>query len=424
MHQSLLRDPVAAVLDGTVAYLDTGAHAVVPPGVIDDPVELLRGFRGMFSGQPEATVVLEKPWGPDAAAQLDQAGWKFTNLHHLEEGGWTRLQLGAAVLHVGLADAIAVADPKRQPLYDGGRPELFAARLGRYHRATGTAWCGTAGMAGCNAVRSLYTDGGAGKQPRWFSERPTASSAARLRGVDALLWRAPAAAWREDWKFIHTFDTRAAYVAAANTAELAWPALAHTGPILFDAAMPGYWLVSQIHIPDTRVPLYTRAWARDGAVWLTTPTMQLLSDLGHHPDIYDSWTAPRGVRILKPWAEKLRDALDHAEREAKDPVQRAALKRTWSETVGLFGRAGGRIWRPDWRDMLIDRARANLTRKIRSITAGGAPFQAVEVVTDMVRFLSPHALPGKVTGEGVQVGKLVYKGTQTVEDFLMENPHA
>ncbi len=422
--QTIRREPVAIVAAGVFAHLDTGETRVFgTPTPEMCPGWLLKSAAAVFAGQSEGVLMLERPFPAYAVEQLRGAGWEFKELSDTRFTSFRRA--GTPTVHVGITGALT--DPKRVPLISGDPgPAEFAARLGRYHRLMGVPWQGTAGMNGVAYIRDhLYTSGARGEQPFWHGgELRAKKGQPRVRGVDALKWAAPPAALAaEGWTWVHEFDTRAAYVAAAGVIELPWTKLKPTGAVPFDRAWPGYWLVPTHQLPELVVPLYDPRWAKDGAVWLTTETMTLLLELGYSPDIIDSWSTPMRRRLLKPWADQLRDALDVVERgPAADPVMRRAVKVTWAETVGMFDRSTARINRPDWREMIIDRCRANLTRKILAAVATGNLFP-IRVNTDAVWYLSRSPLPVRVPGERPEVGRLQYRGSQSLSAYLEEHPH-
>jgi hypothetical protein len=101
--------------------------------------------------------------------------------------------------------------------------------------------------------------------------------------------------------------------------------------------------------------------------------MALLNDYGINPEVVEGYVAVEKFdhegaeyeagsrRLLRWWHEKLRDARRAA---AEVTEVSEAVKRTANEAIGLFGKPGGRIYRPDWQAFVIDQARANLLRKV------------------------------------------------------------
>src|SRR3982751_4474669 len=91
-----------------------------------------------------------------------------------------------------------------------------------------------------------------------------------------------------------------------------------------------------------------------GRVWVTTPYAKLLAQLGDRIEVLDAWTArptygrdgttlihgPAG-RVLRRWAETIRDARAQAEAD-EDPLLVEAVKRTYKDAMGGLQRDGSR----------------------------------------------------------------------------------
>lgn len=285
-------------------------------------------------------------------------GW--TASERGDETGWYTMNHpdpGRALVHLGVGPLIRQSRTSAFNLADPA--DIAAARLAEYERLTGAAWRGTAGMSGCAAIRAFQEKKKGAPLWRWDTAPPAIiGSSFELRGGTAN--RVPTAADLER-KYVHHFDVRGMYLAAANTAEVGWSAPRSEGPQEFDPRRSGYWKVRRDQLPADAVR-YAVKEGDSATLWTTTPVMVWLAELGIRPEVMDSVVSERTGRYLKPWAEKLTAAL-------YDPTARTdtlgAVKDTYARTVGMLGRPGGRIYRPDWRDHVIDRARVNLLRKVR-----------------------------------------------------------
>jgi hypothetical protein len=237
-------------------------------------------------------------------------------------------------------------------------------------------------------LRALLTpESGRGRAPLFISaegpfrqvaDRPLLWERGELAGfrastADQAAHVAAYLAAEEGWGWRHRYDHVAAYLGAANVAEVAAGPLVRTGRVLFDKRLSGYWEIPAgptIDAVAERYPLMppiVTAHREGETVWVTTPTVALLEQLGYLVEIRDAWTAP-GRRLLRGWAEKLRDVWAGT---ASVPVLHKAVKYTFRETVGMLARRGGRVYRPDWALTIQAQERANLWR--RMLAAGLAP---------------------------------------------------
>lgn len=378
----------AIVIRDDSVTLHSGDELLVTPSTPLHPAEIITRAAHLFAGVGEGTVV----WWPLTAesattpaarkrftdrilADLALAGWR-TSERGAETGWFTCGREGEPYVHLGIGPWI---NPKTTPLFSpDDPPALIAERLARYHVATGAAWRMTAGMAGCAGIRAAYE-----------RRRPTGPD--RLpRRTSMPLWRwdsAPDAvtgcSWEVRWDreltpaechstYVHQFDIRASYLAAVGVARVAWSALHHAGPSLFEPSAAGYWQVRYGRRPgdlrksglvagDMLIPP-GRIDPRTDMIWLTTPVMAYLHERGVSPTVHDAWISSRTGTYLKTWSERIRDARWSTAPGAEQLLP--ALKATYARTVGAMSRPGGRVYRPDWRDTIVDTARVNLRRKI------------------------------------------------------------
>lgn len=414
--------PYAIIVESDTATIDTGRRFRLPYA---DPenhaVRLLHGAAALFAGRDEGVLMITEPLPPDADPLLQEAGWKFTKIRGLSEGGWTMFtRPGSPTVHLCIRRAIKLDDC---PLFHPEESAMaIAGRLADYHKAVGVAWRGVPGMAGHSLLRSLYVDPGPGKQPLWNYARPEAPNSAPLGAVGGLLWKRPLPDCQPGWEYVHQFDVRSAYLAAAGVVELPWSGLRRVCDMQFDKDYAGYWLVRASDLPGDVIGVVDSRRVWEDQVWLTTPIMCLVQDLGYTPEVVDAYVSAKTRRILRPWAERLRDGLYAAEkREAS--LLRTSIKDTYARSIGMLARKGGRIYRPDWADFTIDMARANFVRKLRGTLKEARNVQLIKVATDSMYLLSDSPEQPYAHGEGPRIGNLRYEGCSSLTS-LMETSNA
>lgn len=412
------------IKDGSVALtgpdMAPRTFEYIPAGLLTDAGSLLHwaGYHLPTIDQgvllvPSLPAYGDDDWSIDQRADLmtqraASAGWTRPVASRLTETGWvTWTHEGSGQrINMGVLDLI---DRDRTPVADlSGTALAVALELAAYDRATGTPWRMTAGVTGCTMIRDMVerieiaktarrrvaSRKDAVNAPRWHSKAdpqrtdPATGVSRWARSAGDLKWSRPLFAG-EKHGTVHHLDITGMFLAAASIAELPWGDLREVDVRVFDGRA-GYWLVDAYnlpfgstppaacpnHGPDTLCPDCAAGgtwststpptWSReaqnaDGTVYLTTPMMTLLTEYGVNPAVHHALVAPTAGRTLRPWAESIRDALY----DPRTPQRTAAaLKRTYAETIGMFNARGGTIYRPDWRDIIIDTARANLLRKV------------------------------------------------------------
>jgi hypothetical protein len=146
--------------------------------------------------------------------------------------------------------------------------------------------------------------------------------------------------------------------------------------------------------------------------------MVYFDSLGVRPAPSESWTTATSSQILKPWATKIRQALDVFPTKGVIPL--GALKRTYTETIGMFTVTGGSIYRPDWRDTIIDLARVNMMRKLdRARQVLGV--WPVKIYHDAVYYPGAEderdAIASAI-GVNINIGKFKYQDTMTALEYV------
>lgn len=350
---------------------------------------------------------------------LRERGWRAS-----DEGartGWFQvIKQGAPSISFGVLDWMDDSRIESLFLRTEAAP-VIALRLATYHNVTGGRWCGTGGLSGCAQIRALPRR----ESPLWHwkdaakYEAPGCAIEARSR------LPLPDEAVKRGW-CVHHFDIRSQYLAAAMNAELGWGAPEQRGPQAFDPARPGYWRVRVDQLPaDPWGGVLYKPADSQGLTWVTTPRLRYLLEredptTSGMVEVVDSVTAHRQSRVLKAWAERLREARVSPLAEEILP----AIKDTYARTVGMFRRPGGRIHRHDWRDTVVDTGAANLLRKVDAL--GVLPEHVIRWRTDSVWIVDPQPYPDELLArlgpDTGQVGKLRYEGTLTIDEYRERFP--
>jgi hypothetical protein len=325
---------------------------------------------------------------PDGIVLLDRCAVEAlalddTSPAELRRFGWTvadqwqpwnilrRPALGGAehVLHVGLMPRIE-AEPERFPLLADTAAQTVR-RLVRWRHLAGVTYHGTPGVAGVELLRRRVGSLGRPRlAPRWHAGAGWSKTIPHTCEQDY----SPRQWSRGLDDATVAYDLNRAYLAAAGNALVARNDLQHVSRPEWQPRAAGYWLVelSPWQLAD-RMPDPAGYAPRAGGIrWLTTPTVRLLDELtdaGHYGgySIHDAWIAP-GSRVTAGWASTLNGICQHWHAIPDDPdgpaAIRAAGKAAYRETIGLFDRPGGMIYRPDWRHTIIATARVNLWRAL------------------------------------------------------------
>lgn len=253
-------------------------------------------------------------------------------------------------------------DSRTGPLWHEGIPAgEFAADLARYHQLVGVPFYATPGVSGLALMRGCTS---LPVEPRWV--HPAKAALAGIRHVedDYRTWSQPG---NGGGAFEHTYDAVGMYLGSAGATYLPLAELAYARGGVFNQHVGGYW---QIVPPVWNNPNMPHPCGNHRAssplIWVTTPTMVLLAELAadgllEMPGVVSSWTA-KSARVLRQWQHRVRTALELID-DQDVPGMRRAVKATYAEAVGLLGREGGRVFRPDWRFHLIATARCNLFRR-------------------------------------------------------------
>jgi hypothetical protein len=214
-------------------------------------------------------------------------------------------------------------------------------------------------------------------------------------------------------------DVNMAFAAGANGLNVGLGESTRVKQPVFDAKLPGSWLVDLSHVDMSRVRIGKDKWVEldagllpspftpkgerpDGPAWYATPTVAYAQELGYEVRPIEAYVRYYNGRYLDGWYQRLRDAYlatmadlgVHADMEPaaflaamdgyrqRDPelaIVVSAIKATVKGGLGkLRERPRGEgwrpgqpwralsrpTWRPDIRAAVISRTRINLHRKI------------------------------------------------------------
>ncbi|TCR15914.1 helix-turn-helix transcriptional regulator [Streptomyces sp. BK205] len=242
-------------------------------------------------------------------------------------------------------------------------------------------------------------------------------------------------------------DVNLAFGAAANGAVvgLASPPVHVTNPV-FDAAVPGSWLVDLSHVDLSRVKV-AKQWREldgdllpspftptgqrpEGPAWYATPTVAYAVELGYEVAPVEAWVRRESGRFLDGWYKRLRDAYvdtmadlgvaeklsphqfleamdSYKSRDAELGIVVDAVKMTVKGGIGKLqekARGGGwkpgqawpalarPTWRPDIRATVISRARTNMHRKMLHLAAATGRYP-VAVLSDCAVYAADGPSP-------------------------------
>ncbi|MFF8939169.1 telomere-associated protein Tap [Streptomyces paradoxus] len=214
-------------------------------------------------------------------------------------------------------------------------------------------------------------------------------------------------------------DVNMAFAAGANGLVVGLGAPTHVKAPVFDAKLPGSWLVDLSHVDLSRVKVGKDKWAQldasllpspftpngerpEGPAWYATPTVAYAVELGYEVRPLEAYVRYDNGRYLDGWYNRLRDAFlatmadlgVHADMEPAgflaamdgykehDPQLAIAVSAIKATVKGGLGKLRERprgegwrpgepwralsrpTWRPDIRAAVISRTRINLHRKI------------------------------------------------------------
>lgn len=332
-----------------------------PAGLCTDLPRIVGQLRPWLDAS-DVTIIL--PVDPTAGggreaceAALASAGWSTPHT----EGGWfsARQPLDGRIMQLG----VRVWMPD-DPMIGVVRPAPEVVRaLVEWQTVTGVSYRHTPGVSAIVALRSLSR----AKTPRWQLKTANPST------LQPEWWEPPARIVDIRWgrlapgrKYDH-WDIRGAYLAAAGQVALPYGRLDPTGGAPDHDAV-GYF---RVRIDNSAYSHIVRLLGRrdsHGCQWTTHDVVRHLRNKYIQHEIIDSYTSTDSGRILRPWADHWRNAIN-----AATPLTRPVLKLGYAQAIGLMDVPKGSIYRPDWRHMIIGSVQASILRRI----------QRVEYITNM-----------------------------------------
>ncbi|MEV1069409.1 helix-turn-helix transcriptional regulator [Streptomyces sp. NPDC050263] len=242
-------------------------------------------------------------------------------------------------------------------------------------------------------------------------------------------------------------DVNMAFAAGANGLMVGLGAPTHVKNPVFDAKLPGSWLVDLSHIDLSRVKVAKDTWADldgsllpspftpkgerpEGPAWYATPTVAYAVELGNEVRPVEAWVRYDNGRYLDGWYNRLRDAYlatmddlgvgadlspeeflkamdGYRQRDPQLAIVVSAVKATVKGGIGkLRERPRGEgwkpgqpwralarpTWRPDIRAAVISRTRINMHRKIVKHAAFTGQYP-VAVLSDCAVYASDGPSP-------------------------------
>jgi transcriptional regulator with XRE-family HTH domain len=242
-------------------------------------------------------------------------------------------------------------------------------------------------------------------------------------------------------------DVNMAFAAGANGLNVGLGAPTHVKNPVFDAKLPGSWLIDLSHVDLSRVKVGKDKWADldasllpgpftpkgespEGPAWYATPTVAYAVELGYEVRPIEAWVRYDSGRYLDGWYNRLRDAYlatmadlgvhadmspadflaamdDYRQRDPELAIVVSAIKATVKGGIGkLRERPRGEgwkpgqpwralarpTWRPDIRAAVISRTRINMHRKIVKHAAFTGQYP-VAVLSDCAVYASDGPSP-------------------------------
>jgi len=199
----------------------------------------------------------------------------------------------------------------------------------------------------------------------------------------------------------HLIDKHAAYLGACSSLELGIDHPRRFDRPRFDARLPGYWRIDvdtspwELALPDPLGRDISPSARANRERWLTTPTLELCTELGVELDVREAWLWPIHRRLLRPFyacvgraRRRLEAVLASQPSDRRRMAATAALRTLKAVYAALLGGALAATrdrkreprppwYRPDFRHQVIAKARANLLRNVLGWAAHGVCVSAV-----------------------------------------------
>lgn len=366
---------------------------------------------------------------PGHAASNGAGRWTLGGIADAKEHWHTCFQAGT----YGAVDIVEVAKDTRASWRLAPTPQDLLESLNIFQHAVGIEYRRSPGATGIELIRWAHS----GSRSLLIDLPGEVPPPALAAGTEQpRRWMRALTAEERGRRYLHSYDKNGMYVAACSSLPLGLGAPIHTRP------GEGEWerLGADCKHPITKLPGYWRvrpAIPRDGTprpagldhmplpfpiprqgeaqIWVTTPTLTLMRDMGYETCITEAHVWPRHHRVLEQWYHAIRTArADLMVAAAGDgsvfgPAALAltVLKESYAAASGRLGsrlwdRTGDHLYRPDWRHLMIASANSVVYRQgVKCCEAGYWPFA---LGTDAWYFASDEPDPVKACPAALKLG--------------------
>lgn len=372
----------------------------------------------------ECTVLIDRAQAvrmgiPAKLPRSDKMVREHESLQSARADGWRIKELrpwmtfwkpGAKSVHIGLlqwSDAVSFAP------YDLSDPGWMTRILATYHDLMGLPYRMTSGVTAMAMIRDIPPRIRRERdmpvnplwQPDWSDIEP-----AQFMTELPFGWISQRTDHLGTGSYEHGYDVNLQFLAGMNGADLPFDHLTWRGGDQFDGR-PGWWKFTVPAWNEPRLPHPVGGDAQPGdVVWRTTPRVNLLVELAQrygimeYPTFHESWTCERHGRLLRPFAEKIRDAITesayHDVRSA--PIISRMARATYKEGWGMLASEGSRVRRHDWHQITAALAHSNQWRRMWQAALKGR--WPVEVDKDTVWYRSEDPDPVSAKPESIPLG--------------------
>ncbi|MEH0557302.1 telomere-associated protein Tap [Streptomyces sp. B21-101] len=475
---------IPALVDWTLTEAKLGAPKLSGPSKDADPLLVLTPSALKRYGLPVALTEEERhagriPEGHKVIKQLARAEWKLTKRGF---GPWARIYRPATGSD---RQCVQLCIPSWNALdarHWGGAGQLPPAELARVlgvYASRVMTPRGSTAVTGLELMTALHpptrasepdadgrrhsehNPGSLGKEPVDCAPCEAPDGHPLLKDLPRFHVRGPGEKLFEeayDWarpmtdaectlRHLVGIDVNLAFAAGANGLVVGLGAPTHVKAPVFDAKLPGSWLVDLSHVDLSRVKVGKDTWADldasllpspftpkgeqpEGPAWYATPTVAYAVELGYEVRPVEAWVRYESGRYLDGWYNRLRDAYlatmadlgvgtdlppeeflaamdGYRQRDPQLAMVVSAVKATVKGGLGkLRERPRGEgwkpgqpwralarpTWRPDIRAAVISRTRINLHRKIVKHAAFTGQYP-VAVLSDCAVYASDGPSP-------------------------------
>ncbi|CAL9331137.1 hypothetical protein SUDANB105_00075 [Streptomyces sp. enrichment culture] len=475
---------IPALVDWTLTEARLGQPRLSGPGKDADPLLVLTEAALERYGLPVALTDEERlagriPEGHKVVKQLARAGWKLTKRGF---GPWARIYRPAQGSERACVQLCIPSWHALDSRHWGDAAHLPPSELARLlcvYASRVTTPRGSTAVTGLELMTALHpptrasepdangkrhsehNPGSLGKDPVDCAPCEAPDGHPLLKDLPRFHVRGPGEKLFEeayDWarpmtdaectrRHLIGIDVNMAFAAGANGLTVGLGAPTHVRNPVFDAKLPGSWLVDLSHVDLSRVKVAKDRWANldagllpspftptgerpEGPAWYATPTVAYAVELGYEVRPIEAYVRYDNGRYLDGWYNRLRDAFlatmadlgvhpdmapadflaamdGYKERDPQLAIVVSAIKATVKGGLGkLRERPRGEgwrpgepwralsrpTWRPDIRAAVISRTRINLHRKIVKHAAFTGDYP-VAILSDCVVYAADGTSP-------------------------------